>query len=150
MKSSDKIRDFIKSYEKCKLKAYRNDPKEPWTIGWGNTYYEDGSPVKEGDTIAKERADSLFQVIIKSFDERAASLIKTRVEQSQFDAVVSFAYNCGLGNLRRSTLLKKVNANPSDPTIEAEFLKWISKGTKFENGLRKRRQDEADIYFGKK
>ena len=51
----------------------------------------------------------------------------------------------GLGD---STLLKKVNANPNDPTIRYEFMKWISKGTIFEKGLRKRRKEEADMYFG--
>jgi lysozyme len=64
-----------------------------------------------------------------------------------FDALVSFSYNLGLGNLDKSTLLKKVNANPSDATIRLEFMKWVNKGSSFEKGLTRRRKAEADLYF---
>jgi lysozyme len=62
---------------------------------------------------------------------------------------VSFAFNCGLGNLRASTLLRKVNANPNDPTIAAEFAKWDKANKKVLRGLSIRRKAESDLYFEK-
>lgn len=67
--------------------------------------------------------------------------------QNQFDALVSFTFNLGEGSLKSSTLLKKVNANPSDTTISSEFLKWNKAGGKVIDGLTKRRQAEAKLYF---
>jgi lysozyme len=67
MRTSQNGIDFIKSFEKCKLEAYRNDPKEPWTIGWGNTFYEDLAAVRRGDKITQSRADSLFGIILSRF-----------------------------------------------------------------------------------
>jgi lysozyme len=61
--------------------------------------------------------------------------------------LVSFAYNAGVGNLQKSTLLKKVNANPADPSIRDEFMKWDKANSKVLAGLTRRRQAEADLYF---
>jgi lysozyme len=69
------------------------------------------------------------------------------INQNQFDALVSFCYNVGPGNLKSSTLLKKVNANPNDPTIRTEFLKWNKGGGKVLAGLTRRRTAEANLYF---
>jgi lysozyme len=60
---------------------------------------------------------------------------------------VSFCYNLGPANLKSSTLLKKANVNPNDPTIAQEFLKWNKAGGKALKGLTKRRQAESDLYF---
>jgi lysozyme len=147
MQASPNGRKFIKSYEKCKLKAYHNHPEEPWTIGWGNTFYEDGAAVKEGDVISQDRADRLFTIALAMFERGVKRLVKRTLNQNQIDALISFAYNLGLANLKKSTLLKKINTNPNDPSIEAEFLRWVMPGSIFENGLRKRRQAEADLYF---
>lgn len=144
MKVSENGKKLIKQFEGCKLKAYQHPGDVP-TIGYGNTFYEDGTKVKLGDKITQERADELFPLILKQFEEGVDKLVT--VNQNQFDALVSFAYNLGLGSLKKSTLLKKVKANPCDPAIETEFLKWISKGTIYEKGLRKRRQQESDLYF---
>jgi lysozyme len=145
---------FIKRYEKCSLKAYQHKGDRP-TIGWGNTFYEDGSPVKLGDAITQNRADLLFLNIIRNFEQEVDSLVTSEVNQNQFDALCSFAYNVGTDidadtiaeGLGDSTLLKYVNANPNDKRIAGEFGKWISKGTQFEKGLTARRKDEAVIYF---
>ena len=67
----------------------------------------------------------------------------------QFDALVSFAYNVGVGNFAKSTLLKKVNANPNDPTIRSEFEKWNKANGRVLKGLVTRRKEEADLYFTK-
>ena len=65
----------------------------------------------------------------------------------QFDALVSFAYNVGTANFAKSTLLKKVNANPNDASIRAEFGKWNKSNGRVLKGLVTRRKEEADLYF---
>lgn len=149
--------EIIKSREGLSLKAYLC-PAGKWTIGYGSTFYEDGKPVKEGDIITKERAESLFKNTIKYFhDEIVNKLLKVKLNDDQLSALVSFAYNVGLDidadfiaeGLGDSTLLKKVNANPNDPSIEKEFLKWTKSGGKVLRGLVLRRQEEANLYFGR-
>lgn len=156
MKISEKGIKLIQSFESCKLTAYK-DVKGIPTIGWGNTYYENGKPVKMGEKITQERANSLFKVILERFEKDVTSLVKSSINQNQFDALVSFAYNVGSDidsdsiaeGLGDSTLLKKVNTNPNDPNIRTEMLKWINKGSSFEKGLRRRREAEANLYFTK-
>lgn len=138
--------DLIKAFEGCKLDAYKCSANKE-TIGYGNTFYEDGTPVKMGDRITKERAESLFELIADSFASKVKPLVTANVNSNQFDALVSFAYNCGIANLKSSTLLRKVNANPNDPTIRAEFEKWNKAGGKVLAGLTRRRKAEADLYF---
>lgn len=138
--------DLIKAFEGCKLDAYKCSANKE-TIGYGNTFYEDGTPVKMGDKITKERAESLFELIADSFASKVKPLVTANVNSNQFDALVSFAYNCGIANLKSSTLLRKVNANPNDPTIRAEFEKWNKAGGKVLAGLTRRRKAEADLYF---
>jgi len=146
MKLNDAGIDLMHQFEGCKLTAYLC-PANKWTIGFGNTFYEDGRSVKQGDVISQERADKLFSMIAEDFAIRVRSLLKVTLNENQFSALVSFAYNAGVGNLKASTLLKKVNVNPNDPTINDEFMKWISKGTSFERGLRRRREAESKLYF---
>lgn len=146
MKTNQQGLNLIKSFEKCKLKAYQVKGDKV-TIGWGNTYYEDNSPIKLSDTITQERADKLFLFVLSSFESQLAKLITSPINENQFSALVSFAYNLGIGNLKTSTLLKLVNKNPNDPQIRNEFLKWVSPGTIFTKGLRIRRTAEADLYF---
>ncbi len=147
--------ELMHFYEGCKLKAYLCPAKKP-TIGWGNTFYENGQKVKLGDVISQQRADELFQNIVeKSFCQPVRTLLKVQLNENQFSALVCFAYNVGTDidsdtiaeGLGDSTLLKKVNANPNDSTIRNEFLKWVSKGSSFEKGLTKRRTAEANLYF---
>lgn len=158
---------LLHKFEQCRLKAYK-EKGDRWTIGWGNTFYENGKPVKEGDVITQERADELFRVTLSRFAEDVENLVRTKLTDNQFGALVSFAYNVGSDidadtipeGLGDSTLLKLVNAKPSDPKIYAfsldvdgiaktgscAFLNWVSKGTHFEKGLRRRRQAEAELY----
>ena len=133
-------------FEGCRLEAYLCPAKIP-TIGYGNTYYEDGKPVKLGDTITQERADELFSMIAEDFAKRVRTLLKTVLNENQFSALVSFAYNCGVANLNKSTLLKKVNINPADPSIYSEFLKWDKANGQPLAGLTRRRTAEAKLYF---
>jgi lysozyme len=138
--------DLIKEFEGCKLKAYRCSALR-WTIGFGNTFYEDGSPVMPGHVITQEKAEQLFELIASDFAGKVAKLVPTHINPNQFGALVSFAYNCGITNLQKSTLLKKVNANPNDQTIKAEFLKWNKAGGKVLAGLTRRREAESNLYF---
>lgn len=146
MKLNKAGKDLIKSFEGLRLSAYKCSANKE-TIGFGNTFYEDGSPVKMGDTITRERADSLFELIANSFAERVSKEIKTILTDNQFSALVSLAYNIGIGNLQKSTLLRKVNFNPNDPSIRAEFMKWNKAGGKVLAGLTRRREAEAKLYF---
>lgn len=138
--------DLIKSFEGCKLKAYQCSAMK-WTIGYGNTFYEDGKPVLPGHAITQEKAEQLFELIANEFSDKVSKLVTSMVTLNQFGALVSFAYNCGVVNLKNSTLLKKVNANPNDLSIRSEFLKWNKANGKVLAGLTRRREAEANLYF---
>jgi lysozyme len=138
--------DLMHQFEGLKLDAYLCPANIP-TIGYGNTYYEDGKKVKIGDKITKERAESLFLSVAEDFAKRVRGLLKKDLNENQFSALVCLAYNIGVANLNKSTLLKKVNVNPSDPTINAEFLKWNKAGGKVLAGLTRRREAESKLYF---
>jgi lysozyme len=138
--------DLMHFFEGCKLEAYQCSAKV-WTIGWGNTFYENGTPVKQGDKITQDRANSLFVFVANKFADEIKKLIKTNLTENQFSALVCFAYNVGTGNLAKSTLLKKVNANPNDATIANEFLRWNKAGGKELLGLTRRRTAESKLYF---
>ena len=138
--------DLIKSFEGCKLKSYQCSAMK-WTIGYGNTYYEDGKPVLPGHAITQEKAEQLFELIANEFSDKVSKLVTSMVTLNQFGALVSFAYNCGVINLKNSTLLKKVNANPNDLSIRSEFIKWNKANGKVLAGLTRRREAEANLYF---
>jgi lysozyme len=148
MRLTKKGIDLLHHFEGCKLKAYLC-PAKVWTIGWGNTRYEDGTPVKEGDEITQERADKLFLNIVDTFAEGVRKRLLQPIGENRFNALVSFAYNVGLTNFGRSTLLKKINANPDDETIRDEFMKWNRGGGVVLSVLTRRRKAEADLYFEK-
>lgn len=140
----------IKKHEGLRLKSYYDAVGKP-TIGYGNTFYENGKPVRMGEVISMARAESLLRFIVdKSFSPVVSNLVTSDINQNQFDALVSFAYNVGNAALASSTLLKKVNAKPADPSIEQEFLKWDKGTVKGKKvvlpGLSKRRKDEWNLY----
>lgn len=128
------------------LTAYKC-PAGVWTIGIGTTVYPNGQKVKAGDVATKEQAYEYLLYDLKTAEVLVDSFTTDKINQHQFDALVSFAYNVGTGALKGSTLLKKVNVNPVDPTIRAEFNKWVNGGGKVLPGLIKRRAAEADLYF---
>jgi lysozyme len=146
-KIASKGLDLIKSFEGLKLKPYLCSANVP-TIGYGNTFYENKSKVTLKDSaITEQRAVELLAWSLKGFEQYVDSYCVDTITQNQFDALVSFCYNLGPANLKSSTLLKKVNANPNDPTIRAEFLKWNKAGGRALAGLTRRRTAEADLYF---
>lgn len=153
MKASKNCIQLLHHYERCKLQAYP-DPKtggDPWTIGWGHT----GQEVKRGLVWTQEKSDAVFLDDLAKFEAGVNSLVKTEITQWQFDALVSFAYNCGLDidadtkaeGLGDSTLLCLVNERRFLSAAD-EFLKWISRGTPVERGLRRRRAAERALFMG--
>ena len=135
-------------FEGCKLTAYQC-PAKVWTIGWGNTFYPDKTPVKQGDVITQEQANALFETVMNNFALGVKKCLTKEVNENQFSALVCFAYNVGIGSLQKSTLLKKININPNDETIAGEFGKWTKAGGKVLLGLVRRRKAESDLYFKK-
>lgn len=147
MKPSKEIIEHIKEFEQLRLEAYLPTPNDRWTIGYGNTFYEDGRPVKKCDKITKERAEELFANIVAKFSENTELYLEKEVKQHQFDALVSFSYNVGIGSFKTSTLLKEVNKSPNDyNTITIQFMRWNKQSGKVLQGLVRRRISEANIY----
>lgn len=137
--------DFLSVEEGLRLKPYP-DAKGIPTIGIGCTYYENGTRVKLTDPpITKERALSLFQNIRDYYEKTVWSVTRDDITQNQFNALVSICFNIGVQGFKGSTLLKRVNANPNDPTITEAFKMWRNSGGK--PILLGRRIREAKLYF---
>jgi lysozyme len=136
--------DFIKKHEGVKLEAYKC-PGGIWTIGAGSTYHPNGAPVKKGDVIEPPKVD---QYLVHEAATRLAMMnLPDSLNHNQKTALLSFQYNVGHGNWLRSTLRKKVLANPKDESIRAEFMKWNKSQGRVLPGLTKRRKEEADLFF---
>jgi lysozyme len=147
MKLDENGYKLIQGFEGLSLVPYLCSAKVP-TIGYGNTFYPSGKKVTMNDNpISLLTAKWMLKEIADKFAADVDKLVKSKLTQNQFNALVSFAFNLGVTALGRSTLLKKVNANPQDITITNEFLKWNKAGGKVLNGLTKRRTIEAKIYF---
>lgn len=150
MKASNNIKILMKQWEGLKLNAYRC-PAGVLTIGYGHT----GKDVVAGLKITRERAEELFESDIAKFERTLDKQINAdkvqTLTQGQYDALLSFAYNVGMANLKSSTLWRKVKANPNDESIGNEFRRWVwattSKGKVQLPGLIKRRSKEAEVYF---
>jgi lysozyme len=122
-------------------------PAKVWTISVGVTHYGNGKKVQEGDTISMEDSIKLFDKTLLQYEKAVYSLTRDDINQNQFDALVSFAYNVGIGALQGSTLLKKVNKMPDDVFIADEFMKWVYAAGRIVNGLVNRRKKEIALYF---
>ncbi len=147
MKLSQKGLDLIKKFEGFSAKPYLCSAGVP-TIGYGSTYYANGVKVKMTDSpISEEWAEELLQKVVTHYERGVDSMTRDDINQNQFDALVSFAYNVGLTNYKNSTLLKRVNANPKDPDIQKQFMKWVRAAGKVIKGLINRRTVEANLYF---
>lgn len=152
LKPSEAALSLIKSFEGLhklrgdgKVEAYP-DPGtggDPWTIGWGST----GPGIKKGTVWTREMADARFEGDVNKFAAGVAHLVGKDTAQHEFDALVSFAYNVGLGALSKSTLLKKHNAGDKAGAAK-EFGKWINAGGRPMKGLIRRREAEAKLYRG--
>ena len=140
MKASEKAYSLIRQFEGLRLTSYRC-PAGVWTVGYGHT-----SGVVLGMKITKEQAEEFLKKDIETA-ENIVNAECLNLRQCQFDAIVSFVFNVGGGNFRKSTLLKKTKANPDDNSIMDEFLRWVyAKGVVLP-GLQKRRLAEMRLYF---
>ena len=141
--------NLIKKFEGFSSKPYLC-PAKICTIGYGATFYPNGKKVTMTDkALTEAEGVVLLKSMLLKFEQYVDSYCVDTITQNQFDALVSFCYNLGPANLKSSTLLKKVNANPNDETIRAEFMKWTKAGGRTLKGLVTRRTAEADLYFTK-
>ena len=137
--------DLIKSFEGCQLKAYKC-PAGVWTIGWGTTEPINGIKPHEGMIITQQHADELLIKNLKGYENAVNKYVTYSINQNQFDALVSFAYNCGNGALKTSALLKKLNAGDVQGAAN-EFLRWNKANGKVLNGLTRRREAERKLFL---
>ena len=138
--ASGDVSQFLTAY-KC--------PAGVWTIGIGTTIYPTGQRVKEGDQCTVQQAYDFLRFDLRNIQQTVDSYTTDAIDQSQFDSLVSFAYNLGTNALKGSTLLAKVNQNVNDPSIQVEFEKWVNAAGKKLPGLVRRRKAEAWLYFNK-
>ena len=137
--------DLIKSFEGCYLKSYRC-PAGVWTIGWGTTEPINGVRPHDGMTITQAQADQLLIKNLKAYEDAVNKYVKVTINQNQFDALVSFTYNCGCGALQNSTLLKCLNQGRIQAAAE-QFDVWNKGGGKVLRGLVRRRSAEKKLFL---
>ena len=143
MTPSDNAFDMIKRFEGFRANAYP-DPGtggEPWTIGYGHT-----GGVKRGDVCDEAQADYWLRQDVQTAVNGVQDCVHATLSQNQFDALVDFTYNVGVGNLCRSTLVKKLNAGDYTGAAD-EFLRWNKAGGKVLPGLTARRSAERELFL---
>ena len=157
MNVSDRAITMIKHHEGVRQKPYRC-PAKLWTIGVGHVLYpeqgkmkiddRDGFPLKPEDnrTFTMEEVDGILKSDLQRFERGVATYCPVELTQGQFDALVSFSFNVGLGTLQRSTLRQKVLRGDMEGASE-EFLKYCMAGGKILRGLQNRRKDERAMFL---
>ena len=141
MKISQYGIDLIKHFEGCVLDAYKC-PAGVWTIGYGHT-----KDVQPGDSWSEDHADHMLLVELEEYENYVNTAVNVPLSQNQFDALVSWVYNLGNGNLTSSTMLKVLNSGDYDG-VPAQIKRWNKAGGKVLEGLNRRRQAEADMFVG--
>jgi lysozyme len=144
MTTSQKGINLILSFEGFSSKPYLDAAKIP-TIGYGNTYYTNGKKVTMNDLpISKEKGVELFSSVLPAYEEIVGHKIKVKLNQNQFDALVSHTYNTGGSDM----LFSLINKNAGKEAIRDWFTsRYITAGGKVLNGLIRRRKAEADLFF---
>lgn len=144
---SPQLVEIVKKYEGCKLTPYICPSGVP-TIGYGATFYEDYRPVSMKDpAITQEEAEKLLRFHLELFGADVDLLIKPALNDNQLAALISLTHNIGITEFSTSTILRKVNANPVDPSIRDEFRRWNKSNGNVLPGLCRRRKEEGDLYF---
>ena len=143
MKASVDAYELIKQFEGLRLEAYLC-PAGIWTIGYGHT-----SGVSPNSFITIQEADEYLHRDVATI-EMQLNKLNLSLRQCQWDAIVSFVFNVGIGNFKASTLLAKIRINPDDNSIMDEFLRWVYANGKVMKGLQKRRLTEMKLYFSDK
>lgn len=139
--SQEGINTLLKPFEGCKLKAYRC-PAGVCTIGYGHTNAAGAPMITDSSVITQQQAEDILRHDLIKYEQAVIGMVTQPLNQHQFDVLVDFAYNAGIGNLKSSTLLKKVNSAAFDD-VPAELMKWTKGGGKVLPGLVKRRQAEG-------
>lgn len=144
MKLSQKGKDLIKSFEGLELRVYPDlgTGGAPYTAGYGHT----GPDVKPGMNVTQAMSDKWFDQDVAKFENGVSNALTVETTQNQFDAMVSLAYNIGLGNFTKSTLLRKHNAKCWQ-CAAAQFGVWRNAGGKVMTGLIRRRAAERELYM---
>jgi lysozyme len=147
MKVSEKCIKMIKHHEGFVRKPYQ-DPIGLWTVGVGHLIGDGKSLSKEwkGKVLTDEEVDELLFEDLERFEDGIERLTKVNLSQGQFDALVSFSFNVGLGNYQSSTLRAKLNRRDYEGAAN-EFWKWRKAGGKILKGLVKRRADEKILFL---
>lgn len=146
MKTSQAGIDLIHSFESLRLKAYPDPGSKdgkPWTVGWGST----GMDIGPGTVWTKDQADARFSKELAKVELGVSQAVTVPLTQGQFDALVSFAYNLGLGNLRSSTMLKMLNEGYY-ANAGLQLLRWDKNDGKVMAGLTRRRKAELKMFSG--
>jgi GH24 family phage-related lysozyme (muramidase) len=146
MKTSNNGLNLIKQFEGCHLEPYR-DPIGLWTVGWGHLIGDGKTlPIEWFRKFTQEEVDELLKKDLIRFERGVLRLCPVGLTQPRFDALISFAFNLGLGNLQISTLRKKHNRNDILGAAQ-EFVKWNKAGGKPLRGLTRRREAEQALYL---
>lgn len=133
---------LIKKFEGCRLEAYLDVAGIP-TIGYGHTSPE----VHLGLKISQELAETLLEKDLARFERGVKQSLLVPVNQNEFDALVSFAYNIGLNAFKSSTLLSLLNSNATREIVAAEFKRWVKAAGKENQGLISRRRAETELFL---
>ena len=145
MSVSNKGVDLICEFEGKRLAAY-DDGVGVWTIGFGTIKYPSGNRVKKGDTCTLEQAKEYMRHDLIEFEHTVNSSVKVPLNQNQFDALVSLAYNIGSSALKSSTLVKKLNLGDYQGAA-SQFDVWVNAGGKRMQGLVNRRDKEKLLFL---
>jgi lysozyme len=146
MKLSANGLGLIKTFEGFRADPYLDSVGVP-TIGYGTIMYPDGTRVTmDDDSITEEQAEEYLAFEVDHKTASVNNMLTVSVNQNQFDAMASFAYNLGVGALHGSTLLKLVNKSDFDNAAN-EFLKWDHAGGHAIPGLTRRRTAERLLFL---
>jgi lysozyme len=137
--------DLICNFEGKRLTAY-DDGVGVWTIGFGTTVYPNGIKVMKGDTCTEAQAKTYMAHDLKKFEATVNKAVTVQLNQNQFDALVSLAYNIGTNAFSKSTLVKKLNANDIRGAAD-QFDVWVNAGGKRMQGLVNRRKIEMELFL---
>lgn len=144
-KITGKDLDIVKEFEGFSLKAYA-DPAtggEPYTISWGLT----GPWVKKGLIITQEEAERRFDEYVAKWCKDINALLKVPLSQNQYIALFSLAWNIGIANLKKSSVLRLINEGKPTAEVAQAFMSWTKAGGKVMKGLVRRRQKESKLFL---